>query len=94
MDRKPLPLTTVELQKNASRFLNMSSSQAMVVRVGTDGCRVLYAKLYGQAAESLYTRGLISYPRTETNRFDSSFPFNTMIERQVNDASWGTFAQR
>ncbi|KAI8055459.1 DNA topoisomerase [Syncephalis plumigaleata] len=72
---KPLPLTTVELQKSATRFLNMSSDQAMA------------------AAESLYIRGLISYPRTETNRFDKSFPFNTMIERQVNDASWGSFAQ-
>ncbi|RKP26983.1 DNA topoisomerase, partial [Syncephalis pseudoplumigaleata] len=74
--RKPLPLTTVELQKSATRFLNMSSDQAMA------------------AAESLYTRGLISYPRTETNRFDASFPFTMMIERQVNDAAWGTFAQR
>ncbi|KAI9597903.1 prokaryotic type I DNA topoisomerase [Syncephalis fuscata] len=73
---KPLPLTTVELQKNASRFLNMSSSQAMT------------------AAESLYIRGLISYPRTETNKFDPSFPFTTMIERQVNDPSWGSYAQR
>lgn len=29
--RKPLPLTTVELQKSATRFLNMSSDQAMAV---------------------------------------------------------------
>ncbi|RKP11038.1 DNA topoisomerase [Thamnocephalis sphaerospora] len=73
--RRPLPLTTVELQKNASRLLNMSSNDAM------------------ETAEALYIRGLISYPRTETDRFDTKFPFSQMIEKQAQDSTWGGFAQ-
>jgi DNA topoisomerase-3 len=58
---KPLPLTTVELQKLAVSKLKMSSDIAMKV------------------AESLYTRGFISYPRTETNSFPTSFDFKKII---------------
>lgn len=72
---KPLPLTTVELQKNASRFLRMNSSEAMAV------------------AEQLYQKGFISYPRTETDRFDPAMNLRALVEKQVQDHRWGTFAQ-
>lgn len=72
---KPLPLTTVELQKNASRFLRMDSQRAMKV------------------AEDLYNRGFISYPRTETDRFDKGMNLRALVEKQTPDNRWGQFAQ-
>ena len=44
-------------------------------------------------AEKLYTQGLISYPRTETNIFPKDFNLSGLIENQLNDPSWGEFAQ-
>jgi len=72
---KPLPLTTVELQKNASRFLRMNSQEAMTV------------------AEGLYNKGFISYPRTETDRFDKGINLRALVEKQVPDNRWGNYAQ-
>ncbi|KAF1843137.1 DNA topoisomerase 3-beta [Cucurbitaria berberidis CBS 394.84] len=72
---KPLPLTTVELQKNGSRFLRMTSQDVMKV------------------AEDLYTKGWISYPRTETDQFDRGMDLRTIVSRQTQDGRWGPFAQ-
>ncbi|KAJ4361826.1 DNA topoisomerase [Neocucurbitaria cava] len=72
---KPLPLTTVELQKMGSRFLRMTSQDVMKV------------------AEDLYTKGWISYPRTETDQFDRGMDLRTIVSRQTQDGRWGPFAQ-
>ncbi|KAG7290478.1 hypothetical protein NEMBOFW57_000480 [Staphylotrichum longicolle] len=72
---KPLPLTTVELQKMATRFLRMSGQQAMTV------------------AEKLYNKGFISYPRTETDRFDKGMDLRALVRKQTQDTRWGPFAQ-
>ncbi|KAK5055103.1 hypothetical protein LTR84_012851 [Exophiala bonariae] len=72
---RPLPLTTVELQMQGSRFLRLTSAQVMAT------------------AEKLYTKGFISYPRTETDQFPREFDFQTLIQRQTQDHSWGQFAQ-
>lgn len=72
---KPLPLTTVELQKAATRLLRMSGQQAMSI------------------AESLYNRGFISYPRTETDRFDKGMNLRALVQKQTPDQRWGSFAQ-
>ena len=34
-------------------------------------------------AEKLYTQGLISYPRTETNIFPKELDLNPLVEMQV-----------
>lgn len=72
---KPLPLTTVELQKMATRFLHMTGQQAMTV------------------AEGLYNKGFISYPRTETDRFDQGMNLRALVQKQAQDSRWGGFAQ-
>lgn len=72
---KPLPLTTVELQKAATRMLRMSGQQAMTI------------------AEGLYNKGFISYPRTETDRFDKGMNLKTLVQKQTPDQRWGQFAQ-
>ncbi|UYV73675.1 TOP3A [Cordylochernes scorpioides] len=45
-------------------------------------------------AEKLYTKGFISYPRTETNIFPKELDLNALVQHQVNDSRWGPFAQR
>ncbi|RSL41743.1 hypothetical protein CEP53_012588 [Fusarium sp. AF-6] len=72
---KPLPLTTVELQKAATRLLRMSGQQAMTI------------------AEGLYNKGFISYPRTETDRFDRGMNLRALVQKQTPDERWGSFAQ-
>lgn len=72
---KPLPLTTLEFQKSATRFLGMSGAEAMSV------------------AEGLYQKGFISYPRTETDRFDKGMNLRALCEKQTPDTRWGQFAQ-
>ena len=72
---KPLPLTTVEFQKMATRFLQMTGQRAMTV------------------AEALYNKGFISYPRTETDRFDKGMNLRALVEKQTQDQRWGPFAQ-
>ncbi|KAG0313479.1 DNA topoisomerase [Dissophora globulifera] len=73
---RPLPLTTVELQKNGSRFLSIPSDEVMTI------------------AESLYTKGWISYPRTETDQFDLNYDLMGLIQKQTHNSQWGRFAQR
>ncbi|KXN68698.1 prokaryotic type I DNA topoisomerase [Conidiobolus coronatus NRRL 28638] len=71
---KPLPLTTVELQKAASKILKISSDETMMI------------------AESLYNKGFISYPRTETDQYTPNFEFKPLIEKQLTHPQWGKFA--
>lgn len=54
----PYPLTTVELQKDCSRFFKYSAKDTL------------------QIAETLYTKGFISYPRTETDSFQIRWTSN------------------
>ena len=72
---KPLPLTTVEMQKMATKFLRMTGQQALT------------------AAEKLYNKGFISYPRTETDRFDKGMNLRTLVQKQTTSTQWGQFAQ-
>ncbi|GAP87752.1 putative DNA topoisomerase [Rosellinia necatrix] len=72
---KPLPLTTVELQKIATRLLRMTGQQAM------------------ETAEGLYNKGFISYPRTETDRFDPGMNLRALVQKQTQSHAWGGFAQ-
>ncbi|KAI9911606.1 hypothetical protein PsorP6_009585 [Peronosclerospora sorghi] len=71
--KKPLPLTTVELQKRASRWLRISSEATM------------------KAAESLYNKGLISYPRTETNKFKEGTDLMGFVRLHENHPEWGEY---
>ncbi|KAI9679814.1 MAG: DNA topoisomerase [Caeruleum heppii] len=72
---RPLPLTTLELQKMGTRFLRMDSKRVMEV------------------AEFLYTKGFISYPRTETDQFDPGMDLKKLVEKQTVDNRWGSYAQ-
>ncbi len=46
------------------------------------------AKQTMQLAESLYTKGYISYPRTETNIFPKELNLQPLVEAQTRDNRW------
>ncbi|KAH8319062.1 hypothetical protein KR067_006229 [Drosophila pandora] len=54
----------------------------------------LSAKETMTIAEKLYSKGFISYPRTETNQFSKEFELLPLVEMQTGNAAWGPFAQR
>ncbi|KAG7385627.1 DNA topoisomerase 3-alpha [Phytophthora pseudosyringae] len=74
--RKPLPLTTVELQKRASRWLRISSEATM------------------KAAETLYNKGFISYPRTETSKFKEGTDLTSLVRLHETHQQWGDYVTR
>jgi DNA topoisomerase-3 len=45
-----------------------------------------------QIAESLYSKGMISYPRTETEKFHPSMDLKALVRSQANDSEWGMYA--
>ncbi|KLJ05747.1 DNA topoisomerase III [Blastomyces silverae] len=45
-------------------------------------------------AEALYTKGFISYPRTETDQFDKGIDLKKLVEKQIPSENWGQYAQR
>ncbi|GAB4819974.1 hypothetical protein N2152v2_007020 [Parachlorella kessleri] len=45
-------------------------------------------------AEELYQAGYISYPRTETNQFDTQYDLRALVGEQQQSPQWGGFAQR
>ncbi|KAM8715173.1 hypothetical protein ACLKA7_002251 [Drosophila subpalustris] len=54
----------------------------------------LSAKETMTIAEKLYTKGIISYPRTETNQFSKEFALAPLVEQQTGHEAWGEFARR
>ncbi|CEJ55946.1 Putative DNA topoisomerase [Penicillium brasilianum] len=46
-----------------------------------------------KVAEALYTKGYISYPRTETDQFDKAIDLKKLVEKQFPDNQWGQYAK-
>ncbi|XP_061401993.1 DNA topoisomerase 3-alpha-like [Musca vetustissima] len=54
----------------------------------------LSAKEIMTIAEKLYTKGIISYPRTETNMFSKEIDLRSLVQQQTQHGVWGSFAER
>ncbi|XP_055836561.1 DNA topoisomerase 3-alpha isoform X2 [Episyrphus balteatus] len=54
----------------------------------------LSAKETMTIAEKLYTQGIISYPRTETNMFSKEIDLRNLVEQHTTHSMWGEFAAR
>lgn len=66
------------------RTVEFQKRAAKALRLSSDKLMAL--------AESLYNKGYISYPRTETDQFDAKFDHRSLIEHQRGDLRWGAFA--
>lgn len=78
---RPLPLTTVELQKNCARFFKINAKQSL------------------DAAEKLYQKGFLSYPRTETDTFPDKMDLKSLVASQAqldqsdnSRSAWASYA--
>lgn len=47
-----------------------------------------------EIAEKLYTKGYISYPRTETDSFTKTIDIKGLLEAQALHSDWGSYARR
>lgn len=59
-------------------------------------CSTLFkisAKKTLDAAEKLYNKGFISYPRTETNIYPSNMNFKSLLLKQSQDHNWGNYSK-
>lgn len=90
---RPLPLTTVDLQMMGSRYLRLDSQKIMKVPLRNLVLRYLADLCSFQVAEALYTKGFISYPRTETDQFDKGIDLKKLVEKQLPDSNWGQYAR-
>ena len=46
-----------------------------------------------EIAESLYNKGFLSYPRTETDSFPPTIDLRQFVQMQVGDRDYGAYAQ-
>lgn len=52
------------------------------------------AKEVMKIAEKLYTQGIISYPRTETNIYPKELDLSNLVQLHTENPEWGFFAKR
>jgi Topoisomerase IA len=73
---RPLPLSTVSLQKIATSKLGLPSHKVM------------------EAADKLYNKGFISYPRTETDLFVNTINLTGLLRTHKDHPEWGPYVNK
>ncbi|OJJ03533.1 hypothetical protein ASPVEDRAFT_53914 [Aspergillus versicolor CBS 583.65] len=79
-------------QKPTSKWRPLPLTTVDLQMMGTRYLRMDSSKVM-KTAENLYTRGFISYPRTETDQFDKGIDLKKLVEKQLEDPNWGQYAQ-
>uniref|UniRef100_A0A3P9PY74 DNA topoisomerase n=1 Tax=Poecilia reticulata TaxID=8081 RepID=A0A3P9PY74_POERE len=89
----PIATVTSVTSKPKSKWRPLPLDTVELEKLASRKLRI-NAKETMKIAEKLYTQGLISYPRTETNIFPANLPLAPLVEQQAQSPEWGTFAQR
>ncbi|XP_008328483.1 DNA topoisomerase 3-alpha isoform X1 [Cynoglossus semilaevis] len=89
----PMATVTSVTSKPKSKWRPLPLDTVELEKLASRKLRIT-AKETMKVAEKLYTQGLISYPRTETNIFPANLPLSPLVEQQTQSPVWGTFAQR
>ncbi|KAE8139314.1 DNA topoisomerase [Aspergillus pseudotamarii] len=79
-------------QKPTSKWRPLPLTTVDLQMMGSRYLRMDSQKIM-KVAEALYTKGFISYPRTETDQFDKGIDLKKLIEKQFPDANWGQYAR-
>ncbi|KAH9255033.1 hypothetical protein BASA81_006978 [Batrachochytrium salamandrivorans] len=90
MDNPVCTITKVEA-KPKSKWAPLPLTTVELQKIGSRFLRMSSDKVM-QVAEALYNRGIISYPRTETDSFDDKFELMPLIEKQTQSTEWGEYA--
>ncbi|XP_066952074.1 DNA topoisomerase 3-alpha [Macrobrachium rosenbergii] len=89
----PQATVTNVTTKNKSKWRPLPLDTVELEKLASRKLRI-NAKEAMRIAERLYTQGLISYPRTETNIFPKELSLSPLVEMQTADPNWGEFAAR
>ena len=81
------------LQKPKNKWRPLPMDTIELEKTGSRKLK-LSAKVIMTIAEKLYTKGFVSYPRTETNQFSKDINLRSLVELQTPHADWGDFASR
>ncbi|KAF7587879.1 DNA topoisomerase [Aspergillus hancockii] len=79
-------------QKPTSKWRPLPLTTVDLQMMGSRFLRIDSQKIM-KVAEALYTKGFISYPRTETDQFDKAIDLKKLIEKQLPDGNWGQYAR-
>ncbi|CAI2349034.1 unnamed protein product [Caenorhabditis sp. 36 PRJEB53466] len=78
-------------KKPKSKWRPQAMDTVELEKLGISKLR-MSAKQTMQVAEKLYSKGYISYPRTETNKFPAGLNLTPLVEQQTSSNIWGDFA--
>jgi DNA topoisomerase III len=80
VDAKP----TTRYRPAPMNTIELQRKSSIFLRIGSDQTMAI--------AEALYQRGILSYPRTETDFFKEGFDLETIINEQRTHSQWGEYA--
>ena len=92
VSRRIASVTSVQAKPTSRRrptplaTVEMQRIVSSKLHISSDACMAM--------AESLYQRGYLSYPRTETDGFKEGFDLRSLIEAQRQDQRWSVYAQK
>ena len=81
-----------KVYKNATRKYKPLPLATTTLGICMSKWRRISAKRALDAAEKLYQKGYISYPRTETEIFRPEFDFQAILQEQTRSDVWGNYA--
>ncbi|GFR86229.1 DNA topoisomerase [Elysia marginata] len=84
----PIATVTDIKSKNKSKWRPQALDTVELEKLASRKLKV-NAKETMKIAEKLYTQGLISYPRTETNMFPKEMDLVSLVQEQTRDPDWG-----